>query len=184
MPSMDDRADFAALLGVFMHYGFRRTSMDDLARALGVSRQTLYNRFGTKEAVLAWTMTGAASQSLNGATLALADPDAPVADAVLAAFARWEGDHAGLLATAPHSAEIMDMGMAALSATDFDPVGAFRAALTQTLLARGAVPGPAEAEEAAFTLTTAAKGLLITAASSEAFEEGMRRIIAAVLRPS
>src|SRR6185369_11944881 len=34
---------------VFLRYGFKKTSMDDLARAAGLSRQGLYLHFATKE---------------------------------------------------------------------------------------------------------------------------------------
>lgn len=38
-----------AATGVFLRYGFKKTSMDDLARAAGLSRQGLYLHFATKE---------------------------------------------------------------------------------------------------------------------------------------
>lgn len=181
---METETDTHAVLEVFAHYGFRRASMDDLARAMGVSRQTLYNRFGTKEAVLNWTVETVVSQSLDQALLAMADTDLPVAEAVSTAFARWEGDHVTFLVTAPHSSEVLDMGMAVHKTFETDPREAFRAALAGMLLERGAVPGPAEADEAAFALTTAAKGMMLTSESPEAFDTGMARIIAAVLRPA
>ena len=179
---MDTDTDTLAVLEVFAHYGFRRASMDDLARAMGVSRQTLYNRFGTKEAVLNWAVETVTSQSLDRALLALADTDLPLDEAIRAAFARWEGDHVALLTSAPHSSEILELGMAAYKTFESDPRAAFRTALAATVLERGAVPGPAEAEEAAFALTTAAKGLLLTAENAEGFDTGMARIVAAVLR--
>jgi AcrR family transcriptional regulator len=40
-----------AATGVFLRYGFKKTSMDDLARAAGLSRQGLYLHFPTKEAL-------------------------------------------------------------------------------------------------------------------------------------
>src|SRR4249920_376821 len=39
----------AAAGGVFLRYGLKKTSMDDLARAAGLSRQGLYLYFQTKE---------------------------------------------------------------------------------------------------------------------------------------
>ncbi|NBQ12654.1 MAG: TetR/AcrR family transcriptional regulator [Gammaproteobacteria bacterium] len=41
-------------LEVFAQRGFPRTTMGSLADAGGVSRQTLYNRFGNKEALFHW----------------------------------------------------------------------------------------------------------------------------------
>lgn len=40
-----------AATGVFLRFGFRKTSMDDLARAAGLSRQGLYLQFATKDAL-------------------------------------------------------------------------------------------------------------------------------------
>jgi AcrR family transcriptional regulator len=48
------RSDALALLTEFSNQGFRKTSMVALASAIGMSRQTLYNRFQTKELVLQW----------------------------------------------------------------------------------------------------------------------------------
>lgn len=40
-----------AALDVFATYGFRRTSMDDIAKAAGVSRPTLYQGFANKQEI-------------------------------------------------------------------------------------------------------------------------------------
>ena len=37
---------------VFEEYGARRANVDDIARAAGISRSTLYRRFPNKEALL------------------------------------------------------------------------------------------------------------------------------------
>ena len=39
-------------LAMFLKFGIRRTTMNDIARAAGVTRQTLYNSFENKDAVL------------------------------------------------------------------------------------------------------------------------------------
>jgi AcrR family transcriptional regulator len=43
------RALLDAAIGVFARFGYRKTSMDDIARAAGVSRQGLYLLFSNKE---------------------------------------------------------------------------------------------------------------------------------------
>lgn len=51
-----ETADFEildAVIGVVSRYGIKRTTMDELARHAGVSRQTLYDRYGGKDAVMA-----------------------------------------------------------------------------------------------------------------------------------
>ena len=41
---------------VFLRYGVKRTSMNDIAQEAGVARQTLYNAFSNKDAVLKGTI--------------------------------------------------------------------------------------------------------------------------------
>ncbi|MEM9332250.1 MAG: TetR/AcrR family transcriptional regulator [Pseudomonadota bacterium] len=41
-----------AATGVFSKYGFKRATMNDIAAEAGVARQTLYNTFNNKEAIL------------------------------------------------------------------------------------------------------------------------------------
>jgi AcrR family transcriptional regulator len=48
----DRRSTILAAAGAaFIRYGFRKTSMDDVARSAGLSRQSLYAYFPTKEAL-------------------------------------------------------------------------------------------------------------------------------------
>lgn len=49
----DDPSFFDTAMSVVARYGMKRTTMDDLSRAAGVSRQTLYDRFGDKDGVMA-----------------------------------------------------------------------------------------------------------------------------------
>lgn len=41
-----------AALGCFVQYGIRRSSMDDIARAAGVSRMTVFRRFDSKQRLI------------------------------------------------------------------------------------------------------------------------------------
>ena len=41
-----------AATATFLRYGFKKTSMDDVAQAAGVSRQGLYLYFETKDVLL------------------------------------------------------------------------------------------------------------------------------------
>jgi len=41
---------------LFMRYGVKSVSMDDLARELGISKKTLYQYFDTKESLLLRTL--------------------------------------------------------------------------------------------------------------------------------
>lgn len=51
--NLDSRelAVLEAAVDVFMNYGFRKTTMDDIARKAGMSRPALYNYFKNKESI-------------------------------------------------------------------------------------------------------------------------------------
>ena len=50
---LDGASFFDAAMTVVARYGMKRTTMADLARAASVSRQTIYDRFGDKDRVMA-----------------------------------------------------------------------------------------------------------------------------------
>ncbi len=52
-----------AVIDVVCRYGIKRATMDELARGSGVSRQTLYDRYGNKDGVIAAAITMAKSRT-------------------------------------------------------------------------------------------------------------------------
>lgn len=54
--SQKERQIAAAALRVFMRYGFKRATMNDIADEAGVVRQTLYNAFANKDEVIHGTV--------------------------------------------------------------------------------------------------------------------------------
>ena len=178
---MEKDSEYEKVLGVFAHYGFRKASMDDLARAADVSRQTLYNRFRTKEAVLDWAVEGFMGAVRERASTALADSGASTAGCLLNAFSRWSGDHVALLHDAPHGAEIMDLGLESLRRLESDPNADFEKEIARFLIERGVCETPKDAVDAAYLLLMASKGLFLKSRSSDEFEAGMTRIIAAAI---
>ncbi len=80
---------------VFIRYGFRKTSMEDLARAAGLSRQGLYLHFASKEALF----EAMAIQSLDlfqaEARKALTAEQAGIEDRLLKAFLAVHGNAIG-----------------------------------------------------------------------------------------
>lgn len=65
MKERDERIIEAAM-GRFVRYGVKRTSMNDIAAEAGVSRQTLYNAFANKEALLKATIRLLADRVITG----------------------------------------------------------------------------------------------------------------------
>jgi AcrR family transcriptional regulator len=94
----DDRraALLTAAFTTFLRYGFRKTSMDDIAREAEISRQALYGHFTDKE-----TLFRAAMQS--GLDAAMADVERVLADEtaittrLVRALDEWSGRYLGQL---------------------------------------------------------------------------------------
>src|SRR3546814_6096167 len=59
------RGDFLLdpIVATFARYGLRKASMEDVAAALGVSRQALYLRHGSKGALIGWATQGLIDRS-------------------------------------------------------------------------------------------------------------------------
>ncbi len=168
------------VLSVFAYYGFKKASMDDLARAAGISRQTLYSRFKTKEGVLDWAVEGALSAAAGLASDALQDEAMTVGERLVNAFSRWSGDMVPLL-RAPHGNEAIELGTASISRSKVDPRAAFESDLADFLLAQKICLSRDEAVDRAYLLLMASKGLLIKSPTSDAFEDDMRRIVRAAV---
>lgn len=96
-----------AAFGVFIRYGFKRTSMSDLAEATGVSRPGLYTHFSNKEdmfrAVAAHQMGAALDRGLEALR-----GTGHLCDRLLDAYTRWNGDFLELFESTPHAREILD----------------------------------------------------------------------------
>ena len=100
-------AILTAALQRFTHYGYRRTSMDDLAGAAGISRAAVYLHFKNKEDVFR-----ALSEELQNAHLEraeeIAGEQAPIADRLRRVLREKLGVFTEIVAGSPHGAELLD----------------------------------------------------------------------------
>jgi len=80
-----------AATGIFRRYGFKKTSMDDIARAVGLSRQGLYLHFPTKEALFKAMIAHAIDAMRAAGREALAREDLDVEARLLGAFEAMNG---------------------------------------------------------------------------------------------
>ena len=95
-----------AAAGVFLRYGFKKTSMDDLARAAGLSRQGLYLSFTTKEALFKEALSHLIATIRAASRAAIAREDLDVEERLLGAFACAHGQTIGQ-AGAEHMSELL-----------------------------------------------------------------------------
>ncbi|HZR82311.1 MAG TPA: helix-turn-helix domain-containing protein [Candidatus Binatia bacterium] len=99
-------AILAAAFARFTHYGFRRTSMEDIADEAGVSRAALYLHFRNKEEIFRSLSQALHEEALAGARAALA-PDGPLAARLAAALEAKNGRFLEVGAS-PHGMELID----------------------------------------------------------------------------
>lgn len=97
-----------AAFDTFAQYGYRRTSMEDIATAAGVSRPALYLHFRNKEDIfrsLAQHYFDTACAEVSAALAA----SGPLDKVLLNAFHAKDGEAIAHLLTSPHGAEFMDV---------------------------------------------------------------------------
>ena len=94
-PSADSRKQqlLEAALGVFARHGYRKTSMDDVAQAAGVSRQGLYLHFETKEDLFREAVHHSIRQAHAAVDTALEVTDTSLEERLVAAFDAFIGRH-------------------------------------------------------------------------------------------
>jgi AcrR family transcriptional regulator len=73
-------AILVAATAIFLRYGFKKTSMDDVARAAGVSRQGLYLYFDTKDLLFSESLQHLMSRLISNARAAAEQAGVTVAE--------------------------------------------------------------------------------------------------------
>ena len=91
------RALLDAAIGVFARFGYRKTSMDDIARAAGVSRQGLYLLFSNKEELFRRAVEYSLCGQLNAAIAVLSRNEPAFEERLVAACNEWSGRFVGSL---------------------------------------------------------------------------------------
>ncbi len=97
-----------AALQTFSQYGYRKTSMEDLARAAGMSRPALYQYFRNKEDVACNLVRGYFTDAVAKVRAALAEPGSP--EQVLERAFRAKLDGMEEVLSAPHGEELLELG--------------------------------------------------------------------------
>ncbi|WP_219994217.1 TetR/AcrR family transcriptional regulator [Actinokineospora spheciospongiae] len=79
------------MLLTFARHGYRKTSMEEVARTARICRPGLYFLFESKEALFRAAFTRALEQDLAAAEAFLAATDRPLRERLAGAFDRWAG---------------------------------------------------------------------------------------------
>ena len=170
---------YLAVLTAFASYGFRKTYMAALAEAAGVARQTLYNRFDSKEAILIWAVNGLTLELRQNAVSALDAEDKCVSKVLFNCLHHWIGPVGTLFHSGLHASEIFALG-AELENPGNDPLFGVGKPIEQFLIERGVFTEPKQAKDLVFVLIMAAKGLMLKSQSEAEFRRGLTRVIRGV----
>jgi AcrR family transcriptional regulator len=174
----------AVALEVFGRYGFRKTSMDEVARSADISRQGLYLYFSSKEALFRAAVRQELDTALGDASRCLNEEGAALDERVVAALDAWLGRYVGSLLASDignllqnPAMQLGDLVDPAIAAFDTRLAAAIAAAMSENDHRRLRVTP----EEIAGALETVAQGAkYMSNALVESREEFVARMTAAV----
>lgn len=84
-------------MATFARFGYRKTSMEEVARAARISRPGLYFLFSSKEALFRAAVTQALERDIAAVERVLADTGRPLRERLVEAFDQWTGRYVGPL---------------------------------------------------------------------------------------
>lgn len=151
-------------LEVFARYGYRKASMDDVAKAADISRPGLYFSFSSKPELFRATVQHSLDGSVEAARLALAAATRPLRERLIEAFDHWAGRYVG-----PMAAEIgllIDANPDLLGTMPAEYPKRFRALVVEAI-------GGRSPEDVAGTLISTAIGIKHDAKTRDEFRARM-----------
>lgn len=162
MMAEESQQDFVTarkVLKVFSTLGFKKTSMEEIAKAAGVSRQSIYKKFGSKKACYAWVIDTYLSDIYSRAFVLLEHSSSSAEQTLMEVFGIIFGEAIEITGSAEGTAVLEDCLKAAQS-SDQDWQMRFRVRLGEYLAAKGLVASD-KAYGIAFVMMFAGKGLLL-----------------------
>src|SRR5277367_3055454 len=109
-----------AAVGVFARFGYRKASMDEVARAAGVSRQGLYLQFANKEELFRRALEHSLNSQLKAAVAALSRQDDTLELRLIAACDAWSGQFVGSLGSDAADLMCASTSLAGSTLTQFE----------------------------------------------------------------
>ena len=167
------------VIAAFAQYGFRKTSMEDIAKSVNLSRQSIYKKFGSKEACYTWalrTYMTTLYQSVFALLDEASDDPLQVLEDVLVSIV---GDSVELAKT-QHGSELLEDALKAASEEDDNLPRRYEQKLSEYLLRQNLATGDARAVDLAHVLVTATRGALVAATSRESYVADIKRILQAM----
>ena len=190
VPAAESRQEalLDAAIGVFARYGFRKTSMDEVARAAGVSRQGLYLLFNDKEELFRKSLTHKLNCQLKAVTECLSASAIPIESRLVAACDEWAGRHVGMFST--DAADLMCASTALAGNTLTHYLSRFEHALADAIavspLADCCAANDLTPADVALALHATTRGLKHSCKTREEFVQGITttvRMLCASMTP-
>ncbi len=160
-PDTRQQAILQAASKAFATYGFRKTSMNDIALGAGMSRPAVYLHYRNKEAIFRSLVQAYYDTAATAVAQALNTPG-DAAEVLAAAFMAQVGEMMEAMLNSPHGMELLDAGAA--TASDIKETGEARltalyADWLRDQAGRGTIQLTQSAERVAATITAALKGI-------------------------
>ncbi len=151
----------------FARFGYRKTSMEDVARAADISRPGLYFMFTSKPNLFRAAAVQALDEDVAAAHRTLADARRPLRNRLIEAFDLWTGRYVGPMAR--EIAVVMETNPELLGPVVADYPRRFAALITGALTDGSPSSALGTAEDVARTLMSTAGGIKHEVATREEF---------------
>ena len=184
---MQDRKEMIldAAFGVFAQYGYRRTVMEDIAAAAGMSRTALYQHWRNKDDLFRALAQRYFDTALHDMRAALSQSHLTIEHALLAAFAAKDGKFMAAVLSTPHGPELLEAGFSVTADIATTGEAQFAAVFANWLESLPLPPDAGKAQDVAASLMTSLKGLKMSAQNLPTYQRGqaqLARIFARALR--
>jgi AcrR family transcriptional regulator len=183
--SAQRQAILMAATAIFLRYGFKKTSMDDVAQAAGVSRQGLYLYFDTKDLLFREALQYLVSHMISTARSVAEDRNLSIRDRLLGVFEAVHGS-AFQSASPEHAFELLQSAQSAdgalLVQLDRDLMGIVAALLAEAGAADRWEEAGVTVAELSEQLLMSAKGIKASVDTLTAYRERMLTAIRIVTR--
>ncbi len=167
---------------IFMRYGFKRTTMSDIADAAQISRPALYLIFPSKEEIFRVLLAHIFQESLHEVHEELRTRN-EVADKLIGAFEVWCVRPFEMTQASPDAKDILESGYAFAAETTVKAYTDFETMLSDALrpLVSSQLEENLSTEQLAHILTTAAQGFKESAPSAVQLRQMIKGLIIVVL---